>query len=129
MDSKIVLVLFQFPSPLRLIAVFLCVVSRCMPRLKETRLQIEERTEREIRHRTAVRIAQLHREAKEKRRETEGNEVLCNIVKGESRQEGRPVGCARCKRFDLVCDRLLFVFLVVLVAICLDYLYHADKKG
>ncbi len=114
------------PSPLHLIDVFVCVVSRCMPRLRETRLQIEERTEREIRHRTAVRIAQLHREAEEKRRETEGNEVVSNIVRESVTNE---VGCARCRRFDLVCDRLFFVFLVVLVAICLDYLYHADKKG
>jgi hypothetical protein len=64
-----------------------------MRRVRETRMQIKERTEREIRNRTAVRIAQLYRgaEAEEERRETEGNEVVCNIVREDSRQEGRPV--------------------------------------
>ncbi len=36
--------------------------------------------------------------------------------------------CERCRRFYLVFERLFLVFLVVLSAICLDYLYHADKN-
>ncbi len=56
-----------------------------MPRLRETRLQIKERTEREIRNRTAVRIAQFYSgaEAEEEWREAEGNEVRSNIVREE----------------------------------------------
>ncbi len=101
-----------------------------MPRVRETRLQIQERTEREIRNRTAVRIAQLYgvAEAEEERRDTEGSGVVSNIVRQDSRLEGRQLECERCRRFDLVFDRLLLVFLVVLGGICLDYLYHADKK-
>ncbi len=105
-------------------------MSCCIPRVRETRLQIKERTEREIRNRTAVRIAQLYTdaEAEEERREAEGNEVGCNIVREDRIQEGRLVECERCRRFDLVFDRLFLVFLVVLSALCLDFLYHADKK-
>ena len=42
-----------------------------MPPLKETRLQIKERTAREIRNRTAIRLAQLRTQFGETDRETE----------------------------------------------------------
>jgi hypothetical protein len=84
-----------------------------MPRVRETRLQIKEQTEREIRNRTAVRIAQLYTdaEAEEERKEGKGNEVGCNIVRKDRIQEGRLVECERCRRFDLVLTDCFLYFL------------------
>jgi hypothetical protein len=96
-----------------------------MPRLRETRLQIQERTAREIRQRTAARVAQIYREAEDEGQAAEGGTALLNIVKEDRSEEGVPRQCERCRRFDLVRYRLCCAFLFLFFAYCL---YHANKK-
>jgi hypothetical protein len=97
-----------------------------MPRLRETRLQIQERTAREIRQRTAAIVAQIYREAEDAGQAAEGDTVLFNIVEEDRSEEGIPRQCERCRRFDLFCFRVCCVFLFLFFAYCL---YHANKKG
>ena len=96
-----------------------------MPRLRETRLQVQERTAREIRHRTAARLAQLHMEAEEERQALEGGTVLFNIVGEDSTEAGLPSQCERCRRFDNFCYRLCCVLLFLFFAL---FVYNANKK-
>jgi hypothetical protein len=120
---------FPFTSHLSLPCLcvsFVCVFgSSCMPRLRETRLQVQERTAREIRHRTAARLAQLHREAEEERQALEGGTVLFNIVGEDSTEAGLPRQCERCRQFDLFRYWLWCCLLFLFFAYCL---YHANKK-
>ncbi len=110
----------------RLCVSLVCVFGPCcMPRLRETRLQIPERTARERRQRTAARVAQLYREAEDGRQAAERDAVSLNIVEEDRAEEGRPKQCEQCRRFDLFCCRLCCVFLFLFFAYCL---YHANKK-
>jgi hypothetical protein len=80
-----------------------------MPRLRDTRLQIQERTAREIRHRTAARVAELYREAEDGRQAIERHTVVCNIVEENRAEEHLPRHCERCRRFDQFCNRIACV--------------------
>jgi hypothetical protein len=97
----------------------------CMPRSRETRLQIQKHTAREIRNRTAARIAKLYREAENGRQRIEGNRIVFNIVEGDIEGKGLPGLCKRCRRLDPLCYRLCCFFLFLFFAY---YLYRAYKK-
>jgi hypothetical protein len=94
----------------------LCVCFRLgLCHVAETRLQIQERTAREIRQRTAARIAELYREAEDREAE---------LVE-EDRAEGcLERQCECCRRFDQLCYRLCCIFFVLFFAYCL---YHANQ--
>ena len=88
-----------------------------MPPLKETRLQIQERTAREIRNRTAARLEQLRPKIVEKelQREEESDEedVVDDISVGNR---------SLCVR---LCCFLLFLYL----SLGLNHIYHAKNKN
>jgi hypothetical protein len=94
----------------------------CMPRLRETRLQIQERTAREIRHRTAARIAALLWEAEDRRQAGEDATVEFNIVQEDRAEGGIPRQCERCRRFDSFCHRqaVLCLTISLLCFVCLQ---------
>ncbi len=96
----------------------------CMPRLRETRLQIQERTAREIRHRTAARIAALLWEAEDRRQAGEDATVEYNIVQEDTAEGGIPRQCERSRRFDSFCYRLCCVLLFLFFAL---FVYNANK--
>jgi hypothetical protein len=99
-----------------------------MPRLRETRLQIQERTAREIRQRTAARVAQIYREAEDEGQAAEGETALLHIVEEDSSDEGIPRQCERCRRFDLVRYRLCCVFLFLFIAYCLNHANTSKQR-
>ncbi len=91
-----------------------------MPPLKETRLQIQERTAREIRNRTAIRLAQLRTQRTqfvETERESEEESDEKDVV--DERSVGTSSLCVR------LCCFLLFLYL----CLCLNHIYHATYQN
>ncbi len=87
-----------------------------MPPLKETKLQIQERTAIEIRNRTAIRLAQLRTqfvEAEREREEDSDEEDVAEDVVGTR---------SLCVR---LCCFLLFLYL----CLCLNHIYHAKNQN
>jgi hypothetical protein len=83
----------------------------CMPPLKETRLQIQERTAREIRNRTVARLAQLRTESVEKARQTE-----------QESDEEDGVDDRSVDKKSLLCCRLCCFLLFLYLCLCLNHL-------
>jgi hypothetical protein len=88
-----------------------------MPPLKETRLQIQERTAREIRNRTAIRLAQLRTKFVEEERQTEEASDEEDVL--DDRSVGNRSLCVR------LCCFLVFLYLIL----CLNHIYHAKNKN
>jgi hypothetical protein len=88
-----------------------------MPPLKETRLQIKERTAREIRNRTAIRLAQLRTQFVEEEREREEDSDEENV------EDGRSVGTST------LCVRLCCFLLFLYLCLCLNHIYHATNQN
>jgi hypothetical protein len=88
-----------------------------MPPLKETRLQIQERTAREIRIRTAARLQQLRTKFVQTEREREEDSDEEDVV--DDRSVGTRSLCIR------LCCFLLFLYL----CLCLNHIYHAKNKN
>ena len=98
-----------------------------MPKLRETRLQIQERTAREIRQRTAARVAALNKEAQDVRLAVEDVSRAVErekVVQEETADVGLPRECERLEAvfFRLHCERLVVIFLFFVYC-----LYHAYK--
>jgi hypothetical protein len=88
-----------------------------MPPLKETRLQIQERTAREIRNRTAIRLAQLRTQFVETERKSDEESDEEDVV--DERSVGTSSLCVR------LCCFLLFLYL----CLCLNHIYHATNQN
>jgi hypothetical protein len=88
-----------------------------MPPLKETRLQIQERTAREIRNRTAARLEQLCPKFVEKELQTEEESDEEDVV--DNRSVGTISVCVR------LCCFLLFLYLCLF----LNHIYQAKNKS
>jgi hypothetical protein len=69
---------------------------------------------REIRQRTAARVAELYRKAEDGRQAIEVNTVVFNIVEEDRAEEGLPTHCERCRRFDQLRYRLCCVLCLFL---------------
>ena len=108
---------FFHPSPPCLIACVCVFACCCMPPLKETRLQIKERTAREIRNRTAIRLAQLRTQFGDTDREREEESDEENV------EDERSVGTRS------VCVTLCCFLLCLLLCLRLNRLYHATNQN
>ena len=80
-------------------------------------MQIQERTAREIRNRTAIRLAQLRTQFGDTERETEEESDEENVV------DERSVGTRSV--WVTLCCFLLFL----LLCLCLNRLYHATNQN
>ena len=99
-----------------------------MPKLRETRLQIQERTAREIRQRTAARIAALYKEEEDVRQAVEDVSRAVErekVVQEETADAGLPMESERLRRLEAVCFRLHCERLVVIFLFFVYCLYHA----
>ncbi len=86
-----------------------------MSPLKETRLQIQEHTAREIRNRTAAGLEQLCSKFVEKELQTEEESDEEDVI--DDRSVGTISLCVR------LCCFLLFLYL------CLNHIHHAKNKN
>ncbi len=103
-----------------LVCVCVRVVCYCMPPLKWTKLQIQERTTREIRERTAAKLAQLCPKRKDKATQTEQ----------ESDEEDSEDGCDDRTVDSYTVLLWLCCFLLFLcLAYCVNHLYHAKNQS
>jgi hypothetical protein len=101
-----------------------------MPKLRETRLQIQEGTARETRQRTAARVAALYKEEEDVRQAVEDVSQAVErerVVQEDTADEGLPRECERYRRFEAVCFRLQCKRLVVIFLFFVYCLYHAYK--